>query len=173
MIALRIIIIVLLPATSSFAEDPFAALMLSPLDVGLPAPAIQLPTLNGDRIHSKDWAGHVVVLNFWATWCGPCKEEMPSLEQLYRRLQTRPFKLYAVTADIQPQAIKAFWQHLDLHFPVLLDEDGNVAQQLKVRTLPTTIIIGPDGRIYGRAMGPRDWDKASAVQLMENLMERS
>jgi len=160
-----------LAVTDSFAADPFTTLMLSPRDNKAHVPAIDLPTLSGEIIDSKDWAGHVVMLNFWATWCGPCKEEMPSMERLYRRLQTKPFKLFAVTADIRRQDIAAFWQHWDLHFPVLLDEDGDFAQKLWVRTLPTTIVIGPDGRIHGRAMGPRDWDSPEAIAFIEQLME--
>ncbi len=162
--------LLLFTTTNSHAADTFPSLMLSPRDNMAHAPAVDLPTLSGKTIDSKDWAGHVVVLNFWATWCGPCKEEMPSMERLYRRLQARPFKLFAVTSDIRRQDIATFWQHLDLHFPVLLDEGGDLAQKLWVRTLPTTILIGPDGRIHGRAMGPRDWDSPEAVAFIEQLM---
>lgn len=162
--------LLLFATTESIAADPFASLMLSPRDNGAQVPTVELPTLSGEIIDSKDWSGQVVVLNFWAPWCGPCKEEMPSMERLYHRLQARPFKLFAVTADIRRHDIAAFWQHLDLHFPVLLDEDGDLAQKLWVRTLPTTIVIGPDGRIHGRTMGPRDWDSPEAVAFIEQLM---
>lgn len=171
MIQFFLIGLLILPITDSVAADPSATLMLSARDQKAQAPAVELPTLSGEIIDSKGWSGHVVMLNFWATWCGPCKEEMPSMERLYRRLQARPFKLFAVTEDIRPKDIAAFWQYLDLHFPVLLDEEGDLAQKLWVRSLPTTILIGPDGRIHGRAMGPRDWDSPEAIAFIEQLME--
>lgn len=165
--------LLLFSASNSFAADPFTTLMLSRTDAEAQAPPVNLHTLSGEIVDSKLWAGQVIVLNFWATWCGPCKEEMPSMERLHQRLQGQPFKLFAVTSDIRRQDITAFWQHLDLHFPVLLDEDGDLAQMLRVRTLPTTILIGPDGRIRGRAMGPRAWDSPEAIAFIEHLMEAS
>ena len=119
---------------------------------------------------SQQLLGKIVLLNFWATWCGPCKEEMPALNRLQEHFPRNKFKILAVTTDIQPKAIQAFWNLLHLNMEVLLDETQEVSQQFFVRGLPTTILIGRDGTILGRAMGPRDWDSQEAIAFIRTLV---
>ncbi len=153
------------------AADPFSTLKVSRAAPGTAAPAFTLKTVEGREVSSKDLVGKAVLLNFWATWCGPCKDEMPALEWLRRQFDPNAFVLLAVTADIQRGGIKAFVTQLGLGFPVLLDEDRDVSAAFTVRGLPTTVFIGKDGKLIGRAAGPREWDSPQAVALIRSLVE--
>ena len=171
MIFTWILIACLLSVTSAWASDQVGSLHMSHMNAGKPAPAFVLPTLDGTRIDSHSLSGQVVVLNFWATWCGPCKEEMPSLERLRQRLNSERFRLFAVTTDTRHQDIAAFWDQLDLHFEVLLDEQEELSQTMMVRNLPTTILIDSTGHLVGRMMGPRDWDSPESIALFQKLLD--
>jgi len=153
------------------AADPFAALKVSRAGLGTAAPAFTLKTVEGREVSSKDLAGKTVLLNFWATWCGPCKDEMPALERLRRQFDPDAFVILAVTTDIQRGGIRTFVNQLGLGFPVLLDEDRDVSVAFTVRGLPTTILIGKDGKLVGRAAGPREWDSPQAVALIRSMVE--
>jgi peroxiredoxin len=161
----------LLCVTNTWASGPVTGLNMSHRDAGKPAPAFTLPTVDGTHIDSRALTGKVIVLNFWATWCGPCKEEMPSLEHLRQQLDSERFRLFAVTTDIRPQDIATFWNHLDLHFEGLLDEQEELSQALMVRNLPTTVVIDTQGRLVGRMMGPRAWDSPQAIAFFNTLLE--
>ena len=158
-------------AAPASAADPFAALKVSRAGLGTSAPAFMLKTVEGREVSSKDLAGKAVLLNFWATWCGPCKDEMPALERLRRQFDPNAFVILAVTTDIQRTGIKAFVHQLGLGFPVLLDEDRDVSAAFTVRGLPTTVLIGKDGKLVGRAAGPREWDSPQAVELIRSMVE--
>jgi thiol-disulfide isomerase/thioredoxin len=150
--------------------NPLAVLKISQAGAGTEAPAFTLRQLDGSVIRSQDLAGKVMLLNFWATWCGPCKEEMPSLDRLRQQFDPREFVLLAVTADLQRDGIKAFMKQGGLGMPVLLDEDKEVSAAFTVRGLPTTVLIGKDGKVVGRAVGPRAWDSPEAVALVSSLV---
>lgn len=148
-------------------------LKLSRSGSGTAMPVFSLTALDGQTVHSKDLRGKVVVLNFWATWCGPCKEEMPALERLRRQFDRKGVVFYTITTDLQRDGIKAFLGHLGLGLPVLLDEDKDVSSAFLVRGLPTTVLIGRDGKLVGRAVGPRAWDGPEAVALIQTLLKES
>ena len=169
-----LILICLAVGTAAFpADDTFKRLRIGPVPAGTVAAPFEMPTLDGRHVASNDFAGKVVVLNFWATWCGPCKDEMPALDRLRKSLDQDTFTLLTVTADLQRDGIGHFLRNLDVHLPVLFDEDQEVSRAYMVRALPTTIIINRDGTLLGRAVGPREWDSPDAVALMRWLMERS
>lgn len=151
--------------------DPFAAVRVTPLVSGSTAAVFDLKSLDGPSLRSQDLTGKVVLLNFWATWCGPCKEEMPSLARLQQQFDPRQVQVVTVTSDIHPQGIKQFLGHLGIHLPVLFDEDQELARTFMVRGLPTTVLIAPDGRAVGRAVGPREWDSQASVALMRHVLE--
>lgn len=164
-------VIASVPAQAGESPDPIKALKISRTASGSETPAFSLIQLDGQEVHSKDLRGKVVVLNFWATWCGPCKEEMPALERLRRQFDQKDVAFYTVTTDLQREGIKAFLGHLGIGLPVLLDEDKDVSSAFLVRGLPTTVLIGRDGKLVGRAVGPRAWDSPEAVALVRALTE--
>ena len=116
------------------------------LRVGKPAPDFTLPALDGRLVRLRDYQGRVVVLNFWATWCTPCQEEMPLLDQLHRSA-SEELVVLAVNQGERPEQVQAFLEQHQLRLPVLLDRDTRVSRQYGVRGLPTTIVIDPTGRI--------------------------
>jgi thiol-disulfide isomerase/thioredoxin len=139
---------------TSTTGDPFAALQITRLAAGVPVAAFDLKALDGESLRSRDLAGKVVLLNFWATWCGPCKEEMPSLAKLQTQFDPAKVRVITVTTDVHPQGIRQFLGHLGITLPVLFDEDQEVSRTFMVRGLPTTILIAPDGRLpRSRASG--------------------
>jgi thiol-disulfide isomerase/thioredoxin len=152
-------------------SDPFAALRVTRLAAGVPVAAFDLKALDGGTIRSNELAGKVVLLNFWATWCGPCKEEMPSLARLQSQFDSTRFQVVTVTTDMHPRGIKQFLDHLGIHLPVLFDETEDVSRSFMVRGLPTTVLIAQDGRAVGRAVGPRAWDSEESVALMRHVLE--
>ena len=155
----------------SLAHDPFTSLKMSRLPAGSTAMPFELTSLDGTRVRLSDLAGKVVLVNFWATWCGPCKEEMPSLARLQQQLDPKKFVLLTVTTDLQRQGIAQFLSQAGVSLPVLFDEDQEVSRSFLVRGLPTTVVVGRDGTLLGRAVGPRVWDSQESVALMRQMME--
>ncbi|THJ12425.1 MAG: TlpA family protein disulfide reductase [Nitrospira sp. CG24C] len=155
----------------ALAGDPFVSLKMTRLPAGTMAAPFELTTLDGKVVKSSELAGKVVLINFWATWCGPCKEEMPSLARLQKQLDPAHFALLTVTTDLQRQGIAHFLSHLGISLPVLFDEDQEVSRSFMVRGLPTTVVIAMNGALVGRAVGPRAWDSPEAVAMMRQAME--
>lgn len=155
----------------SVASDPFASLKMSRLPAGSQAASFELTGLDGKVVKSSELAGKVVLINFWATWCGPCKEEMPSLARLQQQLDPSRFALLTITTDLQRQGIAQFLARLGVTLPVLFDEDQEVSRAFMVRGLPTTVVIARDGSLLGRAVGPRPWDSPEIVAAMRQMME--
>ncbi len=153
------------------AHDPLASLKMSRLPAGSMAMPFELTALDGTRVRLSDLAGKVVLVNFWATWCGPCKEEMPSLARLQQQLDPKKFVLLTVTTDLQRQGIAQFLSHAGISLPVFFDDDQEVSRSFMVRGLPTTVVVGRDGTLLGRAVGPRVWDSQESVALMRQMVE--
>lgn len=158
------------PATAGL-HDLYAAAGVKKITEPLTAPEFVLTTIEGRTIESRHLRGNVVLVNFWATWCGPCKEEMPALKRLKESFAGNSFELLAVTTDQQVEGIRTFVRALGLEFPVLLDHTKDVSAAFGVRGLPTTVLIDRQGRLVGRAVGPRDWDSAESVALVRQILE--
>ncbi|MGH7232299.1 MAG: TlpA family protein disulfide reductase [Nitrospiraceae bacterium] len=158
------------PVTASAANDLYSSAGVQQAKRVI-APAFTLPTMDGRTIDSTDLRGKVVLINFWATWCGPCKEEMPAMDRLREAFPATDFALLAVTADQQQQAITTFAKGLGLSFPILLDETKDVTVAFGVRGLPTTVIIDRQGNLVGRAIGPRRWDGPDMIALLKDLLQ--
>jgi len=112
-----------------------------------------------------------VLLNFWATWCGPCRVEMPTMEQLYRTFSRKDFEILAVSIDVQGVAItRPFQQEYHLTFPILHDADYRVGLTYGARTLPMTFLVDRQGVVRHRIFGARDWGTSEAHQLVQMLI---
>ena len=160
-----------LPAGAA-GEDPFKALSLIRPARPTSAPDFIVPGLAGPALRLSDFKDQVVFLNFWATWCPPCKEEMPSMERLYRRFRERGFTMVAISIDANTPAVPPFVKRFGLTFPIGLDPKMEVATRYGLRALPTTVLIDRGGRMVALAFGPRDWDSAAAHALIEGLLKK-
>ncbi len=143
-----------------------------PVGPGKPALDFTLPDLAGRPVSLKDYRGKVVFLNFWATWCKPCEEEMPSMQALYDGLKGRPFEILAVSLDTQgPDVVKKFVDSYRLTFPVLHDRKGVVKENYKTTGVPETFIIDQNGVIAEKVWGPRDWTQRDSIATIIGLLQ--
>lgn len=132
---------------------------------------IQLKDVFGNTVRLSAYRGKIVFLNFWATWCPTCVIEMPSMEKLHRRLKDKEFVMVAINLQETPARVKSFFNKLDLSFTSLLDSSGEVGAGFAVNALPTTFVLDKNGRIIGKALGPREWDSRASVALFEYLIK--
>ncbi len=130
-----------------------------------------LDRLSGGTTSLGDLAGNFVFLNFWATWCPPCRAEMPSMEVLYQELKDRPFRMIAVNINEDQKTVQGFVDEFGYTYPILLDRDGNVSTNYGVRGIPTSFFIGPDGTVLGMLVGTRLWDGEDVMTGMKRIME--
>lgn len=155
------------------AEDPFKALGLIKPSRVKAAKSFTAPSPDGNSIRLADYRGKVVFLNFWATWCVPCREEMPSMEQLYRRYKERGLVVLAISVDAEgAKAVVPFVKELKLTFPIGLDPKMALAQQYGVLGIPSSFLVDRKGRLVALALGPRDWDSVTARAVIESLLRQ-
>jgi peroxiredoxin len=138
----------------------------------LPAPDWTLKTLDNKKASLKDFNGKYIFLNFWATWCGPCIDEMPSMEKLYQKFKNRKnFEMLAVSIDKGgADAVRKFVTENKLSFTILLDGDSEVAAAYGVMGIPSTYLIDPQGYIINRAVGGRTWDTKDSIEFFEKML---
>jgi len=140
---------------------------------GFPAPDFSLKDLNGRVYRLSDFRGKIVFLNVWATWCPPCRMEMPSMERLYRRFKDREFVMLAISEDEDGAgAVRPFVEQLGLTFPILLDQGGVVPPRYGVTGYPETFVIDRDGQVIQHTIGPEDWQSDRAYAYFERLLQR-
>jgi peroxiredoxin len=139
--------------------------------VGRMAPDFSLLTLDGREMRLSDYRGHLVFLNFWATWCGPCKVEMPAMEKLYREFRPKGFAVVAVSSDPEGAAVtRPYRDSLGLSFTIAHDPDMLVSRLYGVRSLPVTFLVSRDGIISHQIFGARDWNDAEARSGIRELL---
>jgi len=135
-------------------------------------PALELKDVEGKLHRLADYRGKVVLLNFWATWCAPCREEMPSMESLRDSLQDRPFAVLAVNVGEGERAARDFGEKMTLRFPILLDRDMATTRAWSARVLPASYVIGPDGKVAYSYLGAIDWSSPQVKTVLERLMPK-
>ncbi|MBI2205115.1 MAG: TlpA family protein disulfide reductase [Candidatus Rokubacteria bacterium] len=128
-----------------------------------------LALADGTRFRLSEHRGKAVLVNFWATWCPPCREEMPAMERLYRQHKDRGLVLVAVSVDADPAVVTPYLRENKLSFPVALDPKMDVADTYGVRALPSSFVVDREGRVTVLALGPRRWDNDAAHSLVEAL----
>jgi thiol-disulfide isomerase/thioredoxin len=129
-----------------------------------------LPLTDGTNLETGKFRGKVVFLNFWATWCGPCRAEMPSMETLYGRFKDRGLEILAVNIRETPRQVTAFMKQWGLTFPAVLDSQGTVGSAYGVMAIPTTYIINREGGIIARVVGSLNWDNPKLFSAFEALL---
>jgi len=169
-----LILLVSLFFTAEGGEDDFfSKIRINPIKGDKKAPDFSLRDLNGKKVGIKQFKGKIIFLNFWATWCGPCKEEMPSLEVLHQQFKEKNFILLAISVDYE--GVKPVQEFINKHqytFPVLLDPKCETLDLFEVKGIPTTFLVGKKGKMIGKAIGPRDWKSPEAVSLLNFLIEK-
>ena len=136
------------------------------------APAFTLPNMNAVPVSLADYRGKVVVLNFWASWCPPCRAEMPSMDQLYREMKGNNFTVLAVNVETNGRpAVTNFIKKIPISFPVLLDDAQKVSELYQVSGLPQTYIINKQGEIVQQITGAIDWNAPKTREFILSLIK--
>jgi peroxiredoxin len=163
----------LLPATASAGDTALATLLtdngIRAVEPPSPAPDFTLPRLSGGQLSLSEAQGRWVLLTFFATWCGPCRAEMPSLEQLHRQRGDDGLLVLGVSVDDRREVVAPFVEQLGVTFPVLWDEAGRAAAAYRASSIPLTYLVDPQGRVAGVSRGARDW--AALDGMLQRLGE--
>ncbi len=162
----------LVPALGHAAGDPYEALSLLRPAKKIAAKEFSLPAPQRTTVRLRDFKGKVLFLNFWATWCPPCREEMPAMERLYQRHKEKGFVVLALSVDSDGERVVIpFLRENKLTFPVAYDHKMEVARLYEVRGLPSTFLINRAGEVVAIALGPRVWNSPAAHALVQSLLE--
>jgi thiol-disulfide isomerase/thioredoxin len=137
---------------------------------GGPSPALALKDLEGRPHRLADYKGKVVLINFWATWCAPCRDEMPSIQRLKEKLGGGNFVVLAVNLDEPESRIRKFLSGMKVDFVILLDPERRVAKAWDARILPASFIVGADGRVRYTLVGEIEWDNEHMVARVSELL---
>ncbi len=142
---------------------------------GFLAPDFKAPKLEqkkeGREITLSDYRGKIVLINFWATWCAPCKAEMPAMEELYRSFPRKDFEILGVSIDlVGPGLVAKYVRDLGVTFPILLDPQMAINDLYEVRVVPTSVLIDREGRVTHRHLGARDWNDRESRKLIAQLV---
>ena len=135
------------------------------------APDFTLRGADGRNVRLDELRGQVVLVNFWATWCGPCREEMPRLDTLYQKYRKSGFVLLGVNIDDNPATALSTAQKLNVSFPILLDTDKKVSKLYDLSTMPSTVVIDRDGKVRFLTRGFRDGTERDYEQQIRGLLK--
>lgn len=149
--------------------DLRAGQALTPVPGKVVAPGFALQDTEGNMHRLSDYRGMPVIINFWTTWCPPCRKEIPSMNRAWQILRQEGIAMLAINVGEDEDAIFLFTADYAADFPVLLDRSGEVIAKWPVKGLPTTYIVAPDGRIVYRAIGSREWDDAALLDAIRAL----
>ena len=143
-----------------------------PAQEGAAAPDFTLSDLSGKQVQLSSLKGKVVLVNFWATWCPPCREEIPSMVKLNQIMQGRNYQMLAISIDEGgKQAVQEFFRQNGVTLPVLLDTDGSVSRRYGTTGVPETFIVDGKGTIRKKVIGGVEWSSPEVVRFLEELMQ--
>lgn len=152
-----------------------------PVLAGATAPEFAVTTMQGEPVSLSDYRGRVILLNVWATWCLPCREEMPSMQRLYKAIGDDDFEILAVSIDAEigqtdvagrPGGdLEAFAKEYGLTFPILHNPAGDIQRTYQTTGVPESFLIGRDGVIYRKVAGPTEWDLPVNQELVRRLLD--
>jgi thiol-disulfide isomerase/thioredoxin len=160
------------PADSPVMGSARKAATFSMHNAPRPMPPLVFAGGDGRTVRLKDFRGKVIVLNLWATWCAPCRKEMPALDRLQERLGGKDFEVVALSVDFTGlQAVRNFYRDFGIkHLRLFIDPSSQVLDQVKVLGLPATLLIDRDGREIGRLVGAAEWDSPEMLRLFRGLI---
>ena len=159
------------PVSSQSKVDYKAVPILQPMKDTAPTPEFSLSTPDGKKVSLKDFRGKIVLLNFWASWCVPCREEMPAMEKLYKEYKEKNFVVLAVAVKDRKQDTIDFVKELKITYPIALDPEAQVGSLYGAWGLPATNLIGPKGEGLARGWGPAEWYAPAARKLIKELTD--
>ena len=175
-VALLFLVLVFLIGAGWLVRDRFA-----PVEVGSRAPNFTAVDLEGRRVSMSDLRGEVVFLNVWATWCPPCREEMPSMQRLHEKLGPQGLRIVAVSIDAAPGAkdpagraggdLRAFAKEYGLTFDIWHDPSGEIQRIYRTTGVPESFVVNRDGVIVSRVIGATDWDSEDRVEMFRRLLK--
>jgi len=140
--------------------------------IGNRPPNFTLQDLQGRTVELGSFSGKVIFINFWATWCAPCRAEMPAMERLYQDFKDKDFIMLAISEDLEGKpVVKPFVEEFKFTFPILLDPDLAINDRYEVRGIPTTFLIDKKGAITHKMLGARDWNQKEARELVRKLVQ--
>jgi cytochrome c biogenesis protein CcmG/thiol:disulfide interchange protein DsbE len=155
-------------------DDLFQKIGVKQIKGNRKVPNFCLQDLSGRKVELQDFKGKVIFLNFWATWCGPCKEEMPSMEWLWQQFKEKDFVFLSVSVDYEGiKHVKEFIERHRYTFHVLVDPKCQALDLYEVKGIPTTFIIDKRGRMRGKTVSARDWKNPHVTTLLKQLIEES
>ena len=167
------LVLYILPAIA-LAELPSPELsyQLNRLETPVQAPDFSLDDMDGEQHSLRDYRGKVIMLNFWATWCPPCRREIPSMESIYQDMGDKGFVVLGVNQFETPDYVFAYMGQLSVFptFPILFDSDSRISERYAVKGLPTTLLINRQGEVVYRAAGGRDFDHPEVRAIVEKLL---
>lgn len=134
------------------------------------APDFTLKSLGGKNLKLSEMSGNVVLINFWASWCGPCREEMPLLNALHKKYEPLGFSVWGVNVEENSASAKGFLKDFPVDFPILLDHTNEVSRQYKVIAMPTTVVVDRDGNMRYLHQGYKSGDEATYRQMVKELV---
>jgi thiol-disulfide isomerase/thioredoxin len=169
-VLLGLIVLTAFASATTVTAEEFRQMGLQPPKQRLESIDFELQDLSGSTRRLSDYRGKVVFLNFWATWCGPCRFEMPSMEKLYRRFKDKGLEIVAVNLQEDRASVQRFVDQYGLSFPVLLDTTGRIGATYGARSIPTTYIVGRDGFVLAGTVGTREWDDEEYLSFFEKLL---
>jgi thiol-disulfide isomerase/thioredoxin len=162
-----------LAAMASDQNVPGLGHNLTKLSNPTDAPRFSLQDMDENRHSLDDYRGKVILLNFWATWCPPCRREMPSMERLYQKFKNEAFMVLAINQWEDPDHVFAYIGQLntDPTFPILFDRESEVSAAYGVKGLPTTYLLDKEGRVRYRAIGGREFDHPNVEAIIRKLLQ--
>ncbi len=159
-----------LPANAD-ESSLFSKIGANPIKDHRKTPNVCLEGLNGEKVQLAALKGKVIFLNFWATWCGPCREEMPSMEALYQHYKERDFLFLTISIDYEGrELVRKFIERHRYRIPILLDPAGKTLELFEISRIPATLIIDRNGRMIGRVIGPRNWSSPEVFSLVNQML---
>lgn len=163
----RIFIFVILFSLAGPFSLPAQATNLKPVKGKIAAPALVLQDLQGKKHDLKDYKGQVVLVQFWATYCAPCRKEMPSMNNMMKKMADVPFKILAVDMGESKEEVDQFVSEVKPEFTILMDEDGSSINDWRVFAAPSNFIIDPEGNIRYTLFGGVEWDSDELIEKLK------